>query len=93
MYGNTGENTVTVMNHILLIIFLTITFQGPPPDPSYNFLSDRSREGMQHKQQERSDRREPPRRHPKNFGGQDFSNVKNQMKNVKERQVSYSQWN
>ncbi|XP_076100279.1 uncharacterized protein LOC143069489 isoform X7 [Mytilus galloprovincialis] len=60
--------------------------QGPPPDPSYNFLSDRSREGMQHKQQERSDRREPPRRHPKNFGGQDFSNVKNQMKNVKERQ-------
>ncbi|XP_063426350.1 filaggrin-2-like isoform X5 [Mytilus trossulus] len=61
--------------------------QGPPPDPSYNFLSDRSREGMQHKQQQdRSDRREPPRRHPKNFGGQDFSNVKNQMKNVKERQ-------
>ncbi|XP_076100274.1 uncharacterized protein LOC143069489 isoform X3 [Mytilus galloprovincialis] len=60
--------------------------EGPPPDPSYNFLSDRSREGMQHKQQERSDRREPPRRHPKNFGGQDFSNVKNQMKNVKERQ-------
>ncbi|XP_063426349.1 filaggrin-2-like isoform X4 [Mytilus trossulus] len=61
--------------------------EGPPPDPSYNFLSDRSREGMQHKQQQdRSDRREPPRRHPKNFGGQDFSNVKNQMKNVKERQ-------
>ncbi|XP_052106984.1 uncharacterized protein LOC127739342 isoform X3 [Mytilus californianus] len=59
--------------------------EGPPPDPQYNFLSDRSREGM-HKQQDRSDRREPPRRHPKNFGGQDFSNVKNQMKNVKERQ-------
>ena len=57
--------------------------EGPPPDPSYNFLSDRSREGPQMHAQER---REPARRHPKNFGGQDFSNVKNQMKNVKERQ-------
>lgn len=57
--------------------------EGPPPDPAYNFLSDRSREGPQSHVQER---REPARRHPKNFGGQDFSNVKNQMKNVKERQ-------
>ena len=74
--------------------FLSPFLQGPPPDPQYNFLSDRTRD--KYRQQEKPEmkekgewnNREPPRRHPKNFGGSDFNNVKSKMKQVKDRQVS-----
>lgn len=76
-------------------------FQGPPPDPQYNFLSDRTRDKPRvdfkdKKQGEKENRngdknnnnhKDLSRRHPKNFGGTDFSNVKGKMKEVKERQV------
>ncbi|XP_022330670.2 uncharacterized protein LOC111128977 isoform X5 [Crassostrea virginica] len=54
---------------------------GPPPDPAYNFLSDRYRHGE--RQPEKGD---PSRRHPKNYGGDDFGNVKNRMRKERERQ-------
>ena len=74
---------------VSMLLFL----QGPPPDPQYNFLSDRTRD--KHRQPEKPEQkekgewnnREPPRRHPKNFGGSDFNNVKSKMKQVKDRQV------
>ena len=56
--------------------------QGPPPDPAYNFLSDRYRHGE--RQPEKGD---PSRRHPKNYGGEDFGNVKNRMRKERDRQV------
>lgn len=59
------------------------SFQGPPPDPAYNFLSDRYRHGE--RQPEKGD---PSRRHPKNYGGDDFGNVKNRMRKERERQVT-----
>uniref|UniRef100_T1IP61 Coiled-coil domain-containing protein 9 n=1 Tax=Strigamia maritima TaxID=126957 RepID=T1IP61_STRMM len=46
--------------------------ENPPPDPSYNFLFDRLRVGIENDEQ-----RIQSRRHPSNYGGQDFSNVKN----------------
>ena len=75
-------------------------FQGPPPDPQFNFLSDRARdkpraEFKDRKQGEKENRNgdknnnkmDGTRRHHKNFGGTDFNNVKPKMKEVKERQV------
>ena len=57
--------------------------QGPPPDPSYSFLADRSREGPQ------SSRSNDVggRRHPRNWGGPSFHGVKSAMRNEKDRQV------
>lgn len=82
------------------LFMLIKIFQGPPPDPQYNFLSDRARdkprtEFKDRKQGEKENRngdrnnnnKEGTRRHPKNFGGTDFNNVKPKMKEVKERQV------
>ena len=76
---------------------MSIYLQGPPPDPSYNFLSDRTRDRprsfdmdkMEQKENRGGDRnnQEASRRHPKNFGGTEFSNVKTKMKVVKEKQV------
>ncbi|XP_041351675.1 coiled-coil domain-containing protein 9-like isoform X2 [Gigantopelta aegis] len=57
---------------------------GPPPDPTYNFLLDRRRESSN--QEPRESTRKESRRHPKNFGGQDFGNVPAQMRERKERQ-------
>ncbi|XP_046337091.2 uncharacterized protein LOC124118858 isoform X3 [Haliotis rufescens] len=63
---------------------------GPPPDPSYNFLADRRREGPAKESNGESPaekiRKSDTRRHPKNYGGQDFNNVKTQMRTTKERQ-------
>ncbi|KAK7505552.1 hypothetical protein BaRGS_00003297, partial [Batillaria attramentaria] len=71
---------------------------GPPPDP-VNFLCDRGRDTMGGgggRQQEKltqdggsgggGGRGKDLRRHPRNFGGQDFNNVKSQMKAVKEKE-------
>ncbi|XP_046545889.1 coiled-coil domain-containing protein 9-like isoform X2 [Haliotis rubra] len=64
--------------------------QGPPPDPSYNFLADRRREGPAKESNGETPvekvRKPDTRRHPKNYGGQDFNNVKTQMRTTKERQ-------
>ncbi|XP_062578451.1 coiled-coil domain-containing protein 9-like isoform X2 [Saccostrea cucullata] len=56
---------------------------GPPPDPAYNFLSDRYRHGERPPENPRGD---TSRRHPKNYGGEDFGNVKNRMRKERERQ-------
>ncbi|XP_061172774.1 papilin-like isoform X4 [Saccostrea echinata] len=56
--------------------------QGPPPDPAYNFLSDRYRLGERPPENPRG---ETSRRHPKNYGGEDFGNVKNRMRKERER--------
>ncbi|XP_056021194.1 coiled-coil domain-containing protein 9-like isoform X10 [Ostrea edulis] len=55
--------------------------QGPPPDPAYNFLSDRYRHGDR-----TPEKVDPSRRHPKNYGGEDFGNVKNRMRKEREKQ-------
>ncbi|XP_061172772.1 coiled-coil domain-containing protein 9-like isoform X2 [Saccostrea echinata] len=55
---------------------------GPPPDPAYNFLSDRYRLGERPPENPRG---ETSRRHPKNYGGEDFGNVKNRMRKERER--------
>lgn len=47
---------------------------GPPPDPTNRFLADRSRDNRISASNQ--DRRRGSRRHPGNYGGQDFSNVK-----------------
>ncbi|XP_019930403.3 coiled-coil domain-containing protein 9 isoform X6 [Magallana gigas] len=57
--------------------------QGPPPDPAYNFLSDRYRHG---ERQMENPKGEFSRRHPKNYGGEDFGNVKNRMRKERDRQ-------
>ena len=83
------------------IALVCSVFQGPPPDPSYNYLADRSRDGREaaanNWQVEKPISQESgggggggrgskeTRRHPRNFGGADFSNVKTQMKAVKEK--------
>ncbi|XP_056021187.1 coiled-coil domain-containing protein 9-like isoform X4 [Ostrea edulis] len=54
---------------------------GPPPDPAYNFLSDRYRHGDR-----TPEKVDPSRRHPKNYGGEDFGNVKNRMRKEREKQ-------
>ena len=70
------------------------TLQGPPPDPAYNFLSDRSRDNRDNFRgdsrgeiRDSGDRKENLRRHPKNYGGEDFHNVKAKMRWEKEKQV------
>lgn len=71
-------------------IFFSFWYQGPPPDPTYNFLSDRSRaSGPSDKISPANKGREQTRRHPKNFGGTDFTNVKPKMRAVKEKQVIF----
>ncbi|XP_070181403.1 nucleolar and coiled-body phosphoprotein 1-like isoform X2 [Littorina saxatilis] len=73
---------------------------GPPPDPAYNYLADRTRESNAGGRQiEKSSSQDgfvggggstrggkDLRRHPRNFGGQDFTNVRQQMKTVKEKE-------
>ena len=89
--------------------------QGPPPDPAFNFLADRGREGFQEEGQimpgrgglagrggrgigdrgdkgsdrggDRGGERGASRRHPRNYGGPNFDNVKNQIKFEKDKQV------
>lgn len=53
----------------------------PPPDPGYKFLADPRRE----KSLPDSSRGESTRRHPRNFGGTNFDNVKNKIKAEKEK--------
>ena len=64
---------------------IVVPSQGPPPDPVYNFLADKRRESSNLEAKEAA--RKESRRHPKNFGGQDFGNVPAQMRERKERQV------
>uniref|UniRef100_A0A0L8FQV5 Uncharacterized protein n=1 Tax=Octopus bimaculoides TaxID=37653 RepID=A0A0L8FQV5_OCTBM len=87
---------------------------GPPPDPAYNFLADRRREGPGYDRGDRDggggggggssgsggrggggggecsnlkdNRAKDVRRHPKNYGGIDFQNVKSKMKAARDRQ-------
>ncbi|XP_052827792.1 uncharacterized protein LOC106881761 isoform X10 [Octopus bimaculoides] len=92
----------------------TTDFNGPPPDPAYNFLADRRREGPGYDRGDRDggggggggssgsggrggggggecsnlkdNRAKDVRRHPKNYGGIDFQNVKSKMKAARDRQ-------
>ncbi|XP_036363615.1 uncharacterized protein LOC115217028 isoform X5 [Octopus sinensis] len=92
----------------------TTDFNGPPPDPAYNFLADRRREGPGYDRGDRDggggggggssgsggrggggggecsnikdNRVKDIRRHPKNYGGIDFQNVKSKMKAARDRQ-------
>ncbi|GAB1609649.1 uncharacterized protein LOC115217028 isoform X10 [Argonauta hians] len=88
---------------------------GPPPDPAYNFLADRRREGPGYDRDGgggggggssgsggggrggggggggaegsfKDNRSRDMRRHPKNYGGTDFQNVKSKMKAARDRQ-------
>ncbi|XP_064621183.1 uncharacterized protein LOC135484044 isoform X2 [Lineus longissimus] len=52
---------------------------GPPPDPTFNFLADRSRDPS------KAESRDVTRRHPGNFGGVSFGNVRKQIQHEKQR--------
>ncbi|CAE1305099.1 unnamed protein product [Acanthosepion pharaonis] len=95
---------------------------GPPPDPAYNFLADKRREGPAPERGDRdsgggggggssgrggkggggggggniedsnrdASRQKDHRRHPKNYGGTDFQNVKTKMKIAREKQQAFT---
>lgn len=72
---------------------LNIFFKGPPPDPGFNFLSDRSREGPLSESKQNVHRRsiqQPSgnRRHPRNYGGPNIRDVKSKILHEKQRDVS-----
>lgn len=59
--------------------------KGPPPDPGYNFLADRSRDTDAAKREAIRQKEVLRQRHPRNFGGGDFNNVKTQIKMDKQK--------
>ena len=95
-----------MLSNGMVQVLINFILKGPPPDPQYNFLSDRTRDKPRvdqkdKKQGEKENRngdwnnnnnKDTTRRHPKNFGGTDFNNVKGKMKEVKERQVCVKFW-
>ena len=53
------------------VVVYAIFNQGPPPDPGYSYLADNRRDGTyKHSEQEST------RRHPRNWGGSNFQQVK-----------------
>ena len=75
------------------LVLITFSLKGPPPDPGYNFLSDRSREGPfpDSKQNVHRSQNQQPfvnRRHPRNYGGPNIRDVKSKILHEKHRDVS-----